>query len=51
MTQIAKKIAAQLMYHACALDCNDPDFIAARNAALVFANKIQRCDVPRLDRL
>ena len=42
------KIAAQLAYHFCAVDCDDPAYITARNAVLDFANKMHRTDVPRL---
>lgn len=37
-----KRIAAQIAYHFCRLDCDDPDYIAARNAVLDFANKFHR---------
>jgi len=42
------KIAAQLAYHFCGVDCDDPAYITARNAVLDFANKMHRTDVPRL---
>ena len=47
--RVDKKIAVQLMYHACALDCDDPEYVAARSACLDFANQIHRSDVPRLE--
>ena len=49
--KIDARIAAQLFYHACAQDCDDPDYIAARNAVLDFANKMHRSDVPKLERI
>ena len=42
------KVATQLMYHACSIDCDDPDYVAARNAVLPFANKMHREDAPKL---
>ena len=49
--RVAKKIAVQLMYHACALDCDDPEYLAVREACLDFANQMHRSDVPRLKRI
>ena len=46
--RVDKKIAAQLAYHFCTLGCDNPEYIAARNACLDFANKMHR-DVPRLE--
>lgn len=46
--KVDKKIAVQIMYHACALDCDDPEYVVARNAVLNFANKMHRNDAPRL---
>ena len=40
--KIDKRIAAQLMYHVCSMDCDDPDFIKARNSVLDFANTFHR---------
>ena len=37
-------IARQLAYHLCALDCDDPEYIKARNAILDFANRFHRAD-------
>ena len=34
------RIARQLAYHLCALDCDDPEYIKARNALLPFANQV-----------
>jgi hypothetical protein len=36
------RIARQLAYHLCRLDCGDPEYIAARNALVPFANKFHR---------
>lgn len=37
-----KKIAVQLAYHFCRLDCDDPEYIKTRNAILSFANQFHR---------
>ena len=37
--KVDRRIAAQLAYHFCRLDCDDPDYIAARNAIIHFANE------------
>ena len=39
-----KKIAAQLAYHFCRLDCDDPKYIKTRNAILNFANQFHQVD-------
>lgn len=39
-----KKIAVQLAYHFCRLDCDDPEYIKIRNAVLNFANQFHRVD-------
>ena len=36
------RIAAQLAYHFCRLDYDDPEYILARNAIIPFANKFHR---------
>jgi hypothetical protein len=44
-------IARQLAYHLCALDCDDPEYIKARNALLPFANqfhRVQECGILEL---
>lgn len=41
---IDKRIACQLAYHFCAQDCDDPEYIAARNAILSFANQFHRTE-------
>ena len=40
--KVDKRIAAQLAYHFYRLDCDDPDYIAARNAIVDFANTFHR---------
>ena len=37
-----KRIMAQLAYHFCAQDCDDEEYIKARNAILWFANQFHR---------
>ena len=37
-----KRIAAQIAYHFCSLECDDKDFIMARNAIIDFANQFYR---------
>ena len=39
-----KRIMAQLAYHFCAQDCDNPEYITARNAILWFANQFHRAD-------
>ena len=42
------RIARQLAYHLCALNCDDPEYIKARNALLPFANqfhRVQECGI------
>lgn len=39
---IAKRQACQLAYHFCNQDCDDPEYIEARNAVLNFANQFHR---------
>ena len=38
------RIAAQLAYHFCRLDCDDPEYITARNTLIDFANKFHRAN-------
>ena len=40
--KVDRKIAAQLAAHFCVLDCDDPDYQAARNALLDFARTSHR---------
>ena len=42
--KVDRRIAAQLAYHFCRLDCNDPDYIEARNAIVNFANEFHRVE-------
>ena len=39
-----RRIMAQLAYHFCAQDCDDPDYLKARNAILDFANAFHRVE-------
>ena len=47
--KVDKRIAVQLMYHACALDCDDPEYQELRQKCIAFANKMHRTDVRRLE--
>jgi hypothetical protein len=40
--KVDRKIAAQLAAHFCCLDCDDPDYIAARDAIMAFAKTSHR---------
>lgn len=42
--KVDRRIAAQLCYHFCRLDCDDPAYLAARNAVLEFANTFHRVE-------
>ena len=42
--RVCKRIAAQLAYHFCRLDCDDPEVIAAQNAIIPLANQFPRAD-------
>ncbi len=42
--KVDRYIAAQLAYHFCRLDCENPDFIEARNAIINFANQYSKVD-------
>lgn len=42
--KVDKRIAAQLAYHFCRLDCDDPEYIKARNDILSFANQFHRME-------
>lgn len=42
--KVDRRIAAQLAYHFCCLDCDDPDYIEARNAIVNFANEFHRVE-------
>lgn len=39
-----RRIMAQLAYHFCCQECDDPDYIKARNSILDFANTFHRAD-------
>ena len=42
--KVDAKIARQIAYHFCRLACDDPQYIAARNALVDFANEFHRVD-------
>ena len=42
--KVDQRIAAQIAYHFCRLDCDDPDYLAAREAIKGFANQFHRVD-------
>ena len=42
--KVDKRIACQLAYHLCSLDCEDAEFITMRNSILDFANQFHRAD-------
>ena len=42
--KVDRRIAAQLAYHFCRLDFDDPDYISARNAVINFANEFHRVE-------
>ena len=46
-----RRIMGQLAYYFCSQDCDDPDYIAARNAILDFANQFHRGDEDACGRL
>ena len=39
-----KRLACQLAYHLCSLQCDDADYIKVRNSILDFANQFHRVD-------
>ena len=39
-----QRLAAHIAYHFCRLDCDDPEYIKARNAIRDFANKFHRVE-------
>ena len=47
--RVDKRIAVQIAYHLCALDCDDPEYREVRSKCLGFANQMHRTDVPRLE--
>jgi uncharacterized protein YjbI with pentapeptide repeats len=42
--KIDRRIAAQIAYHFCSMECDDPDFIRARDSILDFANTFHRVE-------
>ena len=42
--KVDARIARQLAYHFCRLDCDDPEYLEARRAVMGFANKFHRVD-------
>ena len=42
--KVDARIAKQLAYHFCRLDCDDPEYQAAREAIKDFANKFHRAE-------
>ena len=45
-----KRLACQLAYHLCSLQCDDADYIKMRNSILDFANQFQRvCECGKLE--
>jgi hypothetical protein len=42
--KIDTRIAAQITYHLCSMECGDPEFIRIRNTALDFANRFHRAE-------
>ena len=43
--KVDARIARQLAYHFCRLDCDDSEYLEARKAITEFANKFHRADV------
>jgi len=46
--KIDKRIAVQLAYHLCAVQCDDDEFIKVREMLTPFANQFHRNDVKRI---
>ena len=45
-----KRLACQLAYHLCSIQCDDADYIKMRNSILDFANKFHRvCECGKLE--
>ncbi len=42
--KVDARIARQLAYHFCRLDCDDPEYLEARKAIAKFANMFHRVD-------
>lgn len=49
--KIDRHIAAQLAYHFCAVECDDPDYLTARAALQPLANTFHRVESGELDPL
>ena len=47
-----KRLACQLAYHLCSLQCDDEDYIKMRNSILDFANQFHRvCECGKLEEM
>ena len=42
--KVDARIARQIAYHFCRLDCDDPEYLAAKAMMAPFANKFHRVD-------
>lgn len=42
--KVCARIAAQIAYHFCRLNCSDPAYLEARDAIIPFANKFHRVE-------
>lgn len=42
--KVDKRLACQLAYHLCSMQCDDAEFVAMRNSILSFANQFHRAD-------
>lgn len=42
--KIDKRLACQIAYHLCSVECDDPEYIEMRNSILRFANQFHRVD-------
>ena len=42
--KVDKRLACQLAYHLCSMQCDDAEFVAMRNSILRFANQFHRAD-------
>ena len=42
--KVDKRLACQLAYHLCSMQCDDVEFVAMRNSILSFANQFHRVD-------
>ena len=49
--EVDRNMAAQLAYHFCRLDCDDHEYIRARNAIVKFANKFHRVGESRIPKI